>query len=176
MKNLYNQQTRVAIVGENSDFVFDLVSYILSFSQKPIDLVKFDEVITHQKNDFVLMALDAKSEQFLNFEPTIVLLTDFSSSYPHFLNTITSGGILIYNEEIEEIKEAIQSAEKYFRKIPFQTPVYSMQNSTLLLSTDLGVLSASVEEKYAPLVEASQLLCQQLGIQEEEFYEALMNY
>ena len=139
-------------------------------------MVKYDEVITHHQNDFVLMALDAKSEQFLSFEPTIALITDISSRYSGFLNSITAGGILIYNEEIEGVSDMIQSAEKYFRKIPFQTPVYSMQNSTLLLSTDLGVLSASVEEKYAPLVEASQLLCQQLGIQAEEFYEALINY
>jgi hypothetical protein len=44
------------------------------------------------------------------------------------------------------------------------------------LETDLGLISIKSSTQNAQYIEAARLLCQQLGIQEEEFYEALLYF
>ena len=176
MKTLYSQQTRIAIIGKGNDFIFDLVSSVLEFVGKSIDLVKFGQVIRHHQKDFVMMAMDENDELFLDYQPTLAVITDFSASYPQFINQITSGGILIYNQNDEELGQSLQKAEKYFRKIPFTTPEHQINQQQLFLDTDLGEIAIPLPTENISLIEASRLLCQQLGIQEEEFYEALINY
>ncbi len=176
MKNQYKQQTRVAVVGEGSEHIFNLTLSTLDFLGKTIDAVKFDETISHNQNDFVLLALDKNNDNICSLEPTIAVVTDYSEHYPDFLNSITSGGIVIYNQENEKLTKAIQSAEKYFRKIPFTTPDHQENGEMISLETDLGLISIKSSTQNAQYIEATRLLCQQLGIQEEEFYEALLYF
>lgn len=176
MTTPYSEQTRIAIVGKGTEFVFDLVSSVLDFVGKPIDKVKFENTIGHHKNDFVLMALEENSPIFKLYQPTIAVITDFSESYPEFIQSITSGGILIYNQENSDLQNTVQNAVNYFRKIPYQQTEYQIHQQKVYMDTELGMISVTIKEENIPLVETSRLLCQQLGIQEEEFYEALLNY
>jgi hypothetical protein len=176
LKNQFAQQTRVAILGEGSEFIFMLTHAVIDFVGKNIDAVKYGNIIQHKKNDFVLIATNESEIAHTEIEPTIAVVTDFSSHHPAFLSSITPGGILIYNEENDALIQTMQNTENYFRKIPFHTPEYKRMDNLTILNTDLGELSLQITEDKLIYIEAARLLCLQIGVQEEEFYEALLLY
>ena len=176
MTKQFQQQTRIAFIGNNSDFIFDCTMYILDFLGKKIDAIKFDQTIQISNQDFVLIALDKYDNNTNKIEPTIAVVTDYEENYNQFVQSITAGGILIYNPENKALCETIEKSEKYCRKLPFYSPNYQIIDNSTFLETDLGTLQINIPEEKINLVEATRLLCQQLGIQEEEFYEALINF
>ena len=60
--------------------------------------------------------------------------------------SITPGGVLVYNEEDAEVVKVVESAENYFRKIPYKTPEYEIVNGIVNLKTDMGDIPLSVLE------------------------------
>ena len=83
----------------------------------------------------------------------------------------------MYNEEDEEVVKIVENSQKYFRKLPYKTPEYSIREGKVYLKTSMGEIPLSVFGKHNLLnMEGAKLICQQLGIMEEEFYEAIMSF
>jgi UDP-N-acetylmuramate: L-alanyl-gamma-D-glutamyl-meso-diaminopimelate ligase len=71
----------------------------------------------------------------------------------------------------------IESSTNFFRKIPYKTPDYKISDGKVFLKTNMGEIPLSVFGKYNLLnLEGARFICQQLGIMEEEFYEAIMSF
>lgn len=200
------EKTRVVIGGSHGKTtITSMILHVLNFHQKDIDymvgaqLEGFDCMVKiTNDNDFMILEgdeylsspIDLRSK-FLLYQPNIALISgiawdhinvfktfdDYVEQFRKFVASITPGGVLVYNEEDAEVVKVVESAENYFRKIPYHTPDYEIVNGIVNLKTDIGEIPLSVFGKHNLLnMEGARFICSQLGIMEEEFYEAIMSF
>lgn len=200
------EKTRVVIGGSHGKTtITSMILHVLNFHQKDIDymvgaqLEGFDCMVKiTNDNDFMILEgdeylsspIDLRSK-FLLYQPNIALISgiawdhinvfktfdDYVEQFRKFVASITPGGVLVHNEEDTEVVKVVLSAENYFRKIPYKTPEYEIVNGIVNLKTDMGDIPLSVFGKHNLLnMEGARFICSQLGIMEEEFYEAIMSF
>lgn len=199
-------KTRIVIGGSHGKTtITSMILHVLNFHQKDVDymvgaqLEGFDCMVKiTEHNDFMILegdeylssTLDPRSK-FLLYQPNIALISgiawdhinvfktfdDYVDQFRKFVGTIIPGGVLVYNEEDKEVVSVAESAQNYFRKLPYNTPPYEIKNGIVYLQTNMGEIPLSVFGKHNLLnMEGARLICQQLGVQEEEFYEAIMSF
>ena len=177
MTKFSQNKTKLLIAGEeNRTQAAELILYIINYLGKEIDHQTSFSTQSNQ-SDFILY--EGEEDNFDNYHPNIVLITSSggSSNYGNLLKTIVSGGVLIYNEADESLKSELESVSTFFRKLPFTTPNFQKDSQGILLETDLGEIPLAVSpESNFDYISGVKLLGQQLGIMEEEFYEALLTY
>ena len=199
-------KTRVVIGGSHGKTtITSMILHVLNFHHKNIDymvgaqLEGFDCMVKiTDDNDFMILEgdeylsspIDLRSK-FLLYLPNIALLSgiawdhinvfktfdDYIEQFRKFVASIIPGGVLVYNEEDEEVVKVIESSTNFFRKIPYKTPDYKISDGKVVLETNMGEIPLSVFGKHNLLnLEGARFICQQLGIMEEEFYEAIMSF
>lgn len=199
-------KTRVVIGGSHGKTtITSMILHVLNFHHKDIDymvgaqLEGFDCMVKiTEDNDFMILEgdeylsspIDLRSK-FLLYQPNIALVSgiawdhinvfktfdDYIDQFRKFVASITPGGVLVYNEEDEEVVKVVEASENFFRKIPYKTPAYKIENGVVNLKTDMGDIPLSVFGKHNLLnMEGARFICSQLGIMEEEFYEAIMSF
>jgi UDP-N-acetylmuramate: L-alanyl-gamma-D-glutamyl-meso-diaminopimelate ligase len=199
-------KTRVVIGGSHGKTtITSMILHVLNFHQKDIDymvgaqLEGFDCMVKiTPENDFMILEGDEYLSspidlrpKFLLYQPNIALLSgiawdhinvfpkfeDYLLQFELFIKSITPGGVLVYNQEDEHIVKLVESAENYFRKIPYQTPDYQLVNEKVYLETPMGQVPLEVFGQHNLLnLEGAKAICQQLGVMEEEFYEAMTSF
>ncbi len=96
---------------------------------------------------------------------------EYVDAFRNFIKNITSGGILVYNEEDENLAKLVDEAENYFRKMPYKTPNYETKNGKTSVETQMGQIPPKIFGKHNLLnLEGARLICNQLGILDENFY------
>lgn len=200
------EKTRVVIAGSHGKTtITSMILHVLNFHNKEIDymvgaqLEGFDCMVKiTEDTDFMILEGDEylssaedRQPKFLHYHPNIALISgiawdhinvfktfdDYLEQFRKFTESITSGGVLVYNEEDEEVVKIVENSQKYFRKLPYKTPEYSICEGKVYLKTSMGEIPLSVFGKHNLLnMEGAKLICQQLGIMEEEFYEAIMSF
>ncbi|MDQ1097242.1 MULTISPECIES: UDP-N-acetylmuramate--L-alanine ligase [Chryseobacterium] len=199
-------KTRVVIAGSHGKTtITSMILHVLNFHQKDVDfmvgaqLEGFDCMVKITKdNDFMVLEgdeylsspIDLRSK-FLLYQPNIALMSgiawdhinvfttfdDYIEQFRKFVATITPGGVLVYNEEDPEVVKVVDQAENYFRKIPYHTPEYEISNGKVFLKTEIGDIPLSVFGAHNLLnMEGARLICRQLGVMDEDFYEAIMSF
>ncbi|MFM1877667.1 MAG: hypothetical protein RLZZ241_533 [Bacteroidota bacterium] len=167
------------------------IDYFLSSSEGDLNqIVRF----THS-NDFILIKGPATIEgmpnirlPLFNYSPNIALLTasigdmyasntgegTLHSVMDAFLNNIIPGGSITYNSEILELNNAIQKLEKPIRKFPYCTPENSRSEGQTWLETPEGPMPLNLPEAFeARNLEGARWICQQMGIDAADFFEAI---
>lgn len=106
----------------------------------------------------------------------MVLIENFSdeTKIENFIKTVTSGGAVIYNPNVERLQNIITQSENYFRKLPIEPTQYEVSENTILLETDFGTIPLNIPENEIAQIEGLRLMAQQFGIMEEDFYDALV--
>lgn len=199
-------KTRVVIAGSHGKTtITSMILHVLNFHRKDVDfmvgaqLEGFDCMVKlTQDNDFMVLEgdeylsspIDLRSK-FLLYQPNIALMSgiawdhinvfktfdDYIDQFRKFVASITPGGVLVYNEEDAEVVKVVDGAENYFRKIPYKTPEYEITNGKVYLKTEMGDVPLSVFGSHNLLnMEGARHICQQLGIMDEAFYEAIMSF
>src|SRR5690606_3190905 len=151
-----------------------------------------------EENDFMVMEGDEylsstldRRPKILLYQPNIALISGIAwdhvnvfptfENYVHqfelFVESITNGGALIYNSEDENVVEVVESSEKQLKKFPYKTPEYTIDNGITFLNTDEGPIPLEVFGKHdLNNVEGARLICNQLGIMDDDFYEAIQSF
>ena len=94
-----------------------------------------------------------------------------------FVNQITNGGAIIYNEEDAEVKRVVEESTSLIKKYPYKTPDYSVQDGETLLTTPEGPMPIEVFGKHnLNNLEGARWICQLMGIDEADFYEAIATF
>ncbi|MCT2561137.1 UDP-N-acetylmuramate--L-alanine ligase [Chryseobacterium herbae] len=199
-------KTRVVIAGSHGKTtITSMILHVLNFHQKDVDfmvgaqLEGFDCMVKlTPDNDFMVLEgdeylsspIDLRSK-FLLYQPNIALMSgiawdhinvfktfdDYIEQFRKFVASITAGGVLVYNEEDAEVVKVVEAAENYFRKIPYKTPEYEISNGKVYLKTEMGDVPLSVFGAHNLLnMEGARHICRQLGIMDEDFYEAIMSF
>ena len=198
---LNKYKTRVVVAGSrNKTRVTSMVLYVLDYNEVEVDyaLSSHNGIHLSEENDFIVIegsdtpssAIDT-TPQFHKYQPNIALLSDiefkeegsqtdfetYSEQYGIFVDSIVKGGSITYNEEDAEVKIRVESSENPIRKFPYGTPAYQEVDGEVFLDTPDGEMPLEiVETDDLRNMAGAKWICQQMGVDEVEFYEAMATY
>jgi len=200
-------KTRVVIGGSHGKTtITSMILHVLNYHEIEVDymvgaqLEGFDTMVhLTENNEFMVLEGDEYLSspidlrpKFHLYKPNIALISgiawDHINVFPTFenyveqflifTNSLTNGGIMVYNEEDLVLKNIVEKAENPIKKYPYKTPNYKIENGiTLLLETSLGEMPLEIfGEHNLQNLAGAKWICQHMGIGEEEFYEAIATF
>lgn len=199
-------KTRVVIGGSHGKTTITaMILHVLHYHQREVDymvgaqLEGFDTMVhLTEENDFIVLEGDEylsspvdRRPKFHLYKPNIALLSgiawDHVNVFPTFENyleqfrifvdSIVKGGSINYNEEDPEVVKIVQTSENTIRKIGYSTPEYTVEDGTTFLETPEGPMPVEVFGKHnLNNLAGAKWICQHLGVDEAEFYEAIASF
>lgn len=141
-------------------------------------------------DEYLSSTLD-KRPKFHLYQPNIALLSgiawdhinvfptfeNYVEQFQIFVDSITNGGVLVYNEEDIEVTKIVMKTQNPIRKIPYKTPSFFIENGISFLETEMGPIPLKVFGKHnLSNLEGARIICNQLGIMDEDFYDAIQHF
>jgi UDP-N-acetylmuramate: L-alanyl-gamma-D-glutamyl-meso-diaminopimelate ligase len=199
-------KTRVVIGGSHGKTtITSMILHVMHYHNIEVDymvgaqLEGFDTMVhlTHD-NDFIVLEGDEylsspidRRPKFHLYQPNIALLSgiawdhinvfptfeNYVEQFEIFVNQITKGGILVYNEEDETVKKVAEESVNTIRKMPYSTPSYSVEDGTTMLDTPEGPMPIEVFGAHnLNNLAGAKWICQNMGVDEADFYEAIASF
>ncbi len=199
-------KTRVVIGGSHGKTtITSMILHVMHFHNIEVDymvgaqLEGFETMVhlTHE-NDFIVLEGDEylsspidRRPKFHLYQPNIALLSgiawdhinvfptieNYVAQFEIFVNQITKGGILVYNEEDETVKKVAEESPNTIRRLPYQTPSYTVKDGTTLLDTPEGPMPIEVFGAHnLNNLAGAKWICQNMGVDEADFYEAISSF
>lgn len=188
-------KTRVVIGGNSGRAaIASVILHVLEYHNREVDHVISGDLknTAHLTgdNDFILLTGDdlASSEadmtpQFYWYQPNIALLSgigpeaETEEHFRIFVDCTVKGGIVVYNEEDEKLKTIVEVSENPIRKHPYSRPEYAEENGEILLDTPEGPMPLELpDEQVLHHLSGAKWICQHMGVDEDDFYEAIAVY
>lgn len=199
-------KTRVVIGGSHGKTtITSMILHVMHYHDRDVDymvgaqLEGFDVMVKlTDDNDFIVLEGDEylsspidRRPKFHLYKPNIALLSgiawdhinvfptyeNYAEQFSIFADSIVSGGNINYNEEDPEVKRIVEASTNTIRKIPYQTPEYTVVNGETLLATPEGDLPIEVFGKHnLNNLAGAKWICQHMGIDEDDFYEAISTF
>ncbi len=199
-------KTRVVIGGSHGKTtITSMILHVMNYHDRRVDYMvgaqlEGFETMVHltETNDFIVLEGDEylsspidRRPKFHLYKPNIALLSgiawDHINVFPTyenyvqqfcvFVDSIVDGGSISYNEEDEEVKRVVEASENQIRKLPYRTPEYTVEGGETLLETPEGPMPIEVFGKHnLNNLAGAKWICQHMGIQEDEFYEAIASF
>nr|WP_288931763.1 Mur ligase domain-containing protein [uncultured Allomuricauda sp.] len=201
---LYQQtqyKTRVVVAGsQNRAMVTSMILHVLEYNDVDVDyaLATPNGVQLTKENDFIVIeggdnpsSMIDTTPQFQLYQPNIALLSDieftdngnysniesYTEQYSVFVDSIVKGGSITYNDEDAEVKKLVESSENPIRKFSYVTPQYQEADGEVFLDTPDGEMPLEISGATSLRnMAGAKWICQQMGVDEVEFYEAMATY
>lgn len=110
----------------------------------------------------------------INVFPT---LENYIEQFRTFIQTIESGGTLIYNEQDAMVKELASNSEIKVSRKPYSIAEHIIENGTTFLSIGGSKIPLNIfGDHNLQNLEAAHKVCTALDISEEEFYNAISTF
>ncbi len=199
-------KTRVVIGGSHGKTtITSMILHVMHYWEKEVDymvgaqLEGFDTMV-RLTNDADFMVLEGdeylsspidRRPKFHLYKPNIALLSgiawdhinvfrtfeNYVVQFQIFVNSMTNGGALVYNEEDQAVVEVVDKATTHIKRYPYQTPAYTIADGTTLLQTPDGPMPIEIFGKHnLNNLAGAKWICQHMGVVEEEFYEAIASF
>ncbi|MDN3676474.1 Mur ligase family protein [Flavobacterium paronense] len=199
-------KTRVVIGGSHGKTtITSMILHVMHYHTIEVDymvgaqLEGFDTMVhlTHE-NDFIVLEGDEylsspidRRPKFHLYQPNIALLSgiawdhinvfptfeNYVEQFEIFVNQITKGGILVYNEEDETVKKVAEETTNTIRRLPYTTPSYTVEDGITLLDTPEGPMPIEVFGAHnLNNLAGAKWICQNMGVDEADFYEAIASF
>ncbi|CDF78254.1 UDP-N-acetylmuramate-alanine ligase [Formosa agariphila KMM 3901] len=199
-------KTRVVIGGSHGKTtITSMILHVMHYHDRDVDFMVgaqldgFDVMVKlTDDNDFIVLEGDEylsspidRRPKFHLYKPNIALLSgiawdhinvfptyeNYEEQFQIFVNSIVSGGSITYNEEDEAVKRVVEASVNPIRKLPYQTPEYTVEDGETLLETVEGPLPIEVFGKHnLNNLGGAKWICQHMGIDEDDFYEAISTF
>ena len=199
-------KSRVVIGGSHGKTtITSMILHVLHYHNKEVDYMvgaqlEGFETMVHltEQNDFMVLEGDEYLSspidlrpKFHLYKPNIALLSgiawdhinvfktlaDYEEQFKIFIDQITPGGILIYNEEDPTVKRLAEATENQIRKIPYKTPEYTVENGETFIETNEGPLPLEIFGAHnLSNLAGAKWICQNMAIDEDDFYEAIASF
>lgn len=199
-------KTRVVIGGSHGKTtITSMILHVMRYNNVAVDymvgaqLEGFDNMVhLTEENDFIVLEGDEylsspmdRRPKFHLYQPNIALISgiawdhinvfptydNYVEQFEIFIQKISNGGILIYNENDPEVKRVSEAATNPIRKIAYSTPDYTVQNGTTLLETPEGPMPIEVFGAHnLNNLAGAKWVCQCMGVDEADFYEAIATF
>ena len=199
-------KTRVVIGGSHGKTtITSMILHVMHYHERDVDfmvgaqLEGFDVMVKlTEDNDFIVLEGDEylsspidRRPKFHLYKPNIALLSgiawdhinvfptyeNYVEQFKIFIDSIVRGGSINYNEEDEEVKRVVLESENQIRKLPYNTPEYSVEDGVTLLETPDGPMPIEVFGAHnLNNLAGAKWICQHMGIDEDDFYEAISTF
>ncbi len=199
-------KTRVVIGGSHGKTtITSMILHVLNYHDIKVDymvgaqLEGFDTMVhLTEENDFIVLEGDEylsspidRRPKFHLYKPNIALLSgiawdhinvfptyeNYVEQFKIFVDSITKGGSINYNEEDAEVVRVVEASENPIRKLSYKTPSYKIENGETLLETPDGFMPIEVFGKHnLNNLAGAKWICQHIGVDEEDFYEAISTF
>ena len=199
-------KTRVVIGGSHGKTtITSMILHVLHYHNRDVDymvgaqLEGFDVMVKlTDTNDFMVLEGDEylsspidRRPQFHLYKPNIALISgiawdhinvfptyeNYVSQFDLFLDQITNGGVIIYNEEDTEVKRVVEDSTNLIKMYPYRTPEYRVENGQTLLETSEGPMPIEVFGSHnLNNLEGARWICQLMGVDADDFYEAIATF
>lgn len=199
-------KTRVVIGGSHGKTtITSMILHVMNYHNIDVDymvgaqLDGFETMVRlTEDNDFIVLEGDEylssptdRRPKFHLYQPNIALISgiawdhinvfptfeNYVEQFSIFIDQITKGGILVYNQEDAVLKEIAEQSTNTIRKIAYQTPKYTIKNETTYLETPEGAMPIEVFGAHnLSNLEGAKWICQQMGVDEADFYEAISSF
>ena len=199
-------KTRVVIGGSHGKTtITSMILHVMHYHEKKVDYMvgaqlEGFETMVHltEENDFIVLEGDEylsspidRRPKFHLYKPNIALLSgiawdhinvfptfeNYVEQFEIFIDSITNGGILVYNEEDKIVKKLVEESTSAIKKYPYKTPNYFIENGTTYLQTEEGDLPLEIfGEHNLQNLAGAKWICQHMGIDEDDFYEAIVSF
>lgn len=155
-----------------------------------VHLTKDNEFMVLEGDEYLSSPIDMRPKFHL-YKPNIALLSgiawDHINVFPTFENyleqfriftdSLTNGGIMVYNEQDENVKEIVESSEHHIKKYPYTTPKHIVDNGITYLDTPDGDMPLEIfGDHNLQNLAGAKWMCQCMGIDEDDFYEAIASF
>ncbi|MBI9040595.1 Mur ligase family protein [Lutibacter sp.] len=199
-------KTRVVIGGSHGKTtITSMILHVMHYHSIDVDymvgaqLDGFDTMVRlTEKNEFIVLEGDEYLSspidlrpKFHLYKPNIALLSgiawdhinvfptfkNYVEQFSIFTNSLTNGGIMVYNEEDIEVKNVVEKSESPIKKYPYKTPEYKIVNGTTYIETSEGEMPLEFFGKHnLQNMAGAKWICQHMGVNEDEFYEAIASF
>lgn len=199
-------KTRVVIGGSHGKTtITSMILHVMHYHDIDVDymvgaqLEGFDVMVKlTEGNDFIVLEGDEylsspidRRPKFHLYQPNIALLSgiawdhinvfptfeNYVEQFSIFVDSITKGGSITYNIEDATVKDVVEASENPIRKFPYETPEYTIEAGETMLETPDGPMPIEVFGKHnLNNLSGAKWICQQMGIDEEDFYEAISTF
>ena len=199
-------KTRVVIGGSHGKTtITSMILHVLDYNDMEVDYMvgaqlKGFETMVHltKENEFMVLEGDEylsspidRRPKFHLYKPNIALLSgiawDHINVFPTFegyvnqfrifTDSLTDGGIMVYNEEDTILKEVVESSTHSIKKYEYSTPVYQIDDGVTYIDTPDGLMPLEIfGDHNLQNLAGAKWVCQHMGIDEEDFYEAIASF
>lgn len=197
---------RVVIAGSHGKTtITSMILHVLHHHGKDVDymvgaqLEGFEVMVklTHENpymvmegDEYLSSALDRRPKILL-YHPNIALISgiawDHVNVFPTFENyvnqfelftdSIVKDGSVVYNAEDENVKKVVENSKNQIEKISYSTPEHLIKDGITYLITEKGEIALEVFGRHnLSNLEGARLICLQMGISNDEFYEAIQSF
>jgi UDP-N-acetylmuramate: L-alanyl-gamma-D-glutamyl-meso-diaminopimelate ligase len=182
-----------------------MILHVLNYNDIAVDymvgaqLEGFDTMVhLTEENDFIVLEGDEYLSspidlrpKFHLYQPNIALISgiawdhinvfptmeNYVEQFEIFVNQITKGGILVYNEEDSLVKKVAEETTNTIRKMPYSTPNYQVLDGVTYLETPDGNMPIEVFGAHnLNNLAGAKWICQNMGVDEADFYEAIASF
>jgi len=199
-------KTRVVIGGSHGKTtITSMILHVLDYNDMEVDYMvgaqlEGFETMVHltTENEFMVLEGDEylsspidRRPKFHLYKPNIALLSgiawDHINVFPTFegyvnqfrifTDSLTDGGIMVYNEEDAILKEVVESSSHSIKKYEYSTPVYQIEDGVTYIDTPDGLMPLEIfGDHNLQNLAGAKWVCQHMGIDEEDFYEAIASF
>ena len=199
-------KTRVVIGGSHGKTtITSMILHVLDYNDMEVDymvgaqlegfetmvhLTKENEFMVLEGDEYLSSPIDRRPKFHL-YKPNIALLSgiawDHINVFPTFegyvnqfrifTDSLTDGGIMVYNEEDTILKEVVESSTHSIKKYEYSTPVHQIDDGVTYIDTPDGLMPLEIfGDHNLQNLAGAKWVCQHMGIDEEDFYEAIASF
>ena len=199
-------KTRVVIGGSHGKTtITSMILHVLDYNDMEVDymvgaqlegfetmvhLTKENEFMVLEGDEYLSSPIDRRPKFHL-YKPNIALLSgiawDHINVFPTFegyieqfrifTDSLTNGGIMVYNEEDAIVKEVVESSTHTIKKYPYSTPTYEIEDGITAIDTPDGMMPLEIfGDHNLQNLAGAKWICQHMGIDEDDFYEAIASF
>jgi len=199
-------KTRVVIGGSHGKTtITSMILHVMAYHDRDVDYMvgaqlEGFETMVHltTENEFMVLEGDEylsspidRRPKFHLYKPNIALLSgiawDHINVFPTFegyveqfrifTDSLTNGGIMVYNEEDAIVKEVVESSTHPIKKYPYSTPTYEIEDGITAIDTPDGMMPLEIfGDHNLQNLAGAKWICQHMGIDEDDFYEAIASF
>ena len=199
-------KTRVVIGGSHGKTtITSMILHVLAYHDRDVDYMvgaqlEGFETMVHltTENEFMVLEGDEylsspidRRPKFHLYKPNIALLSgiawDHINVFPTFegyveqfrifTDSLTNGGIMVYNDEDAIVKEVVESSTHPIKKYPYSTPTYEIEDGITAIDTPDGMMPLEIfGDHNLQNLAGAKWICQHMGIDEDDFYEAIASF
>ena len=199
-------KTRVVIAGSHGKTtITSMVLHVLGYHGHQVDfmvgaqlegfntmvrITPSAEFMLIEGDEYLASPIDRRPKFHL-YKPNIALLSgiawdhinvfptfdNYLEQFKIFVNMIEHGGALVYNGEDPEVVGIVKQSVNTIKQFEYKAPAYSINDGVCLLETPHGQLPLEIFGHHNLLnMEGARWICLEMGVQEEEFYEAIATF